>query len=50
MVIQVIAPSGAPARRAASVMISATREMHLAADGWGLMTMGQRAFIEIRIL
>ena len=50
VVMQLIAPSGAPARRAASPMISATREMQRTADGCGLMTMGQRALSEIRIL
>jgi len=50
VVIQLMAPSGAPARLAASFMISATRVMQRTADGCGLMTMGQRALIEIRIL
>ncbi len=50
VVIQLMAPAGAPARRAASSMTSATRVMHRTADGWGLMTIVQRALIEIRIL
>ena len=50
VVIQLIAPSGAPAAVAAAAMISATRVMHRAADGCGLMTMGQRAFSAMRIL
>ena len=50
VVIQLIAPSGAPAPRAASFMISATRVMQRTADGCGLMTIGQRALSEIRIL
>src|SRR5205823_11449524 len=48
--IQLIAPTGAPARRAASSMTSATLVMHLTADGCGLMTMEQRALSAIRIL
>ena len=50
VVIQLTAPSGAPARRAASFMTSATRVMQRTAAGCGLMTMGQRAFSEMRIL
>ena len=50
VVIQLMAPAGAPARRAASSMTSATRVMHLTADGWGLMTIVQRALSAIRIL
>ena len=50
VVIQLIAPAGAPARRAASSSTSATRVMHLTADGCGLMTIVQRALIAIRIL
>ena len=50
VVIQLIEPSGAPARRAASCITSATRVMQRAADGCGLMTIGHRAFIAIRIL
>ncbi len=49
-VIQLIAPSGAPAFRAASCMISAVRVMQRTAEGCGLITIGQRAFIAIRIL
>ena len=48
--IQLIAPSGAPAFRAASFITSATREMQRTAAGCGLMTIEQRAFREIRIL
>ena len=48
--IQLIEPSGAPARRAASFMTSATREMQRTAAGCGLITIGQRALSEIRIL
>ena len=50
VVIQLMAPSGAPARRAASFITSATREMHRTAAGCGEMTIGQRALSEIRIL
>ena len=50
VVIQVIAPSGAPARRAASLMISAARVMQRTAAGCGLRTIGHRAFNAIRIL
>src|SRR4029079_17422448 len=50
VVMQLIAPSGAPARRAASFMISAVREMQRTADGCGLITIGQRALMQIRIL
>ena len=50
VVIQPMLPSGAPARRAASFMTSATRVMHATADGCGLMTIGQRALSAIRIL
>ncbi len=50
VVMQLIDPSGAPAPRAASFMISATREMQRTAEGCGLMTTGQRALSEIRIL
>ena len=50
VVIQLIDPSGAPARRAPSDMISATLVMQRAAAGWGLMTIGQRALSEMRIL
>ena len=49
-VIQLIAPAGAPAFVAASAITSATRVMHRAAEGCGLITMGQRALSEIRIL
>jgi hypothetical protein len=49
-VIQLTTPSGAPARHAASHMISATRVIDLAADGCGLSTMGQRALSAMRIL
>ncbi len=48
--IQAIAASGAPARRAASCMISAVREMQRTAAGCGLITIGQRALIAMRIL
>ena len=48
--IQLMAPSGHPAVRAAALIISATRVMQRTADGCGLMTIGQRALIEIRIL
>ena len=50
VVIQPIEPSGAPAPRAASFMISATRVMHFTADGCGLMTIAHRAFSAMRIL
>jgi hypothetical protein len=50
VVIQVMAPAGAPALCAASAITSATRVMHLTAAGWGLSTMEQRALSEIRIL
>ena len=50
VVIQLMLPSGAPAPRAASFMISATRVMQRTADGCGLMTMAHRAFSEMRIL
>ena len=45
-----MAPSGAPARLAASAMISATRVIQRAADGCGLTTMAQRALMAMRIL
>ena len=48
--IQLIAPSGQPADRAAPLMSSATRMMHRAADGCGLSTIGHRALIAMRIL
>jgi hypothetical protein len=35
VVIQLMEPAGAPARRAASSITSATRVMHLTAEGWG---------------
>ena len=50
VVIQLIAPSGAPARRAAWSITSATRVMHLTADGCGLMTIVHLALMAIRIL
>jgi hypothetical protein len=50
VVIQPMLPAGAPAAAAASLMISATRVMHFAAEGCGLSTMGQRALSAIRIL
>jgi hypothetical protein len=43
-------PAGAPARVAAFAMISTVRVMQRTADGWGLMTIAQRAFIEINTL
>ncbi len=48
--IQPMLPVGAPARCAASAMISTVLVMHRAAEGWGLITMGQRAFSEINTL
>jgi len=42
--------AGAPARRAASSITSATREMQRTAAGCGLRTIEQRAFSEMRIL
>ena len=42
--------AGAPARRAASSIASATALMHFTAAGWGLSTTAHRALIEIRIL
>jgi hypothetical protein len=50
VVIHPIDPSGAPALTAASAITSATRVMHRAAAGCGLMTMGQRALSAIKIL
>ena len=48
--IQPMLPAGAPARVAASAMISTVRVMHRTAAGWGLMTMAQRAFSAISTL
>ena len=48
--IHEMAPSGAPAPRAASSMTSATRVMHATAAGCGLSTMGQRALMAMRRL
>src|ERR1700749_2099606 len=48
--IQLMLPAGAPARAAASAMSSTDRVMQRAADGWGLMTMGQRALSAINTL
>ena len=50
VVIQPIAPSGRPALRPASFMMSAVRVMQRAADGCGVMTTAHRALIAIRIL
>ena len=43
-------PAGAPAPTAASAINSTVLVMHFVADGWGLMTMGQRAFSAMRTL
>ena len=48
--IQPMAPSGNPARRPASFMMSAVRVMQRAADGCGVSTTAHRALIAIRIL
>ena len=50
VVIQPMAPAGAPAWAAAAAMISAVRLMHRAADGCGLITIAHRALSAIRIL
>ena len=48
--IHPIAPSGSPALRPASFMMSAVQVMQRAADGCGVITTAHRALIEIRIL
>ena len=48
--IQPMLPAGAPACAAASAMISTVRVMHRAADGCGLITIGQRALSAISTL
>ena len=50
VVIHPIAPSGSPAARAASCMISAVRVMQRAAEGCGLKTTAQRALIAMSSL
>ena len=50
VVIQLIAPSGAPAPRAASSMISATRVMQRTADGMRADDDGAARLEAIRIL
>ena len=50
VVIQLMAPGGAPARRAASSITSATRVMHFTAEGCGLSTIAHRALMAMRIL
>ena len=48
--IQPMAPSGSPALRPASSMMSAVRVMQRAADGCGVITTAQRALMAMRIL